>query len=643
MFHRFSAAAHRGSFRLSANARCNTAVQLSIRSLAAVAPQSIRNDPSSSFSKVLLLGAAAFASVCALASDATCEAEVEHRTGPLPVISLEEFRKYRDGRVWVTLDAGVYDVTPFLDAHPGGAERIMMTHGADLAKFWSVYQLHDRPHIRKLLEEYRVGSLSKKDYLTVKAETNFSNAYVKDPPRPQSINGKLRVPSMHPWNSEPADLSVLAESFFTPNDLFFVRNHNPVPLVDGKEWVLTVDANEKAGVQETTFTLDDLKTKFPRAEIICTLQCAGNRQEDYVSEDRPLYVAPHWRNGAIGNAKWAGVRLRDVLAACGMEVDKISLRQKDPNCKIVNFIGMDTDETGVPYAGVIPVAKALDPHGDAILAYEMNGVELPRDHGYPIRLLAPGHAGCRNVKWVQNIILSDEASELDSGSRLDRHFAPDVEWHDHKEHTALTRCPEKSGSCSRVVRIDQGPVIQTLPVQSIICSPANRSSVSGKDVEEIDIAGVAWSGAGRGICRVEVSIDEGKTFTAAELHSKDMTAEACNIAPEAGMGRNWAWTQFSKTLPLPQELIDRLKKGESVEVKVCSKAVDGDFNTQPEHMTHGWNVLGICVNHWSTIAVTLDPQLSPGEVRSPPPVPSPGSAFWADGKPNLISIAKPVK
>lgn len=54
-------------------------------------------------------------------------------------------------------------------------------------------------------------------------------------------------------------------------------------------------------------------------------------------------------------------------------------------------------------------------------------------------MLQSGHAGCRNVKWVQNIIVADEPSELDSGSRLDRHFAPDVEWHDHKEHTALTR------------------------------------------------------------------------------------------------------------------------------------------------------------------------------------------------------------
>ena len=81
---------------------------------------------------------------------------------------------------------------------------------------------------------------------------------------------------------------------------------------------------------------------------------------------------------------------------------------------------------------VIPIEKAIDPWGDAILAYEMNGETLPRDHGFPVRLLAPGTAGCRNPKWVRQIIVSAEASELDSGSRLDRHFAPDISFDEHK-------------------------------------------------------------------------------------------------------------------------------------------------------------------------------------------------------------------
>jgi sulfite oxidase len=75
----------------------------------------------------------------------------------------------------------------------------------------------------------------------------------------------------------------------------------------------------------------------------------------------------------------------------------------------------------------------------------MNGETLPRDHGFPVRLLAPGHAGCRNVKWVSSIMLTAEPSALDSGSRLDRHFSPDVSWETHLDHAAIDRCPEGKG------------------------------------------------------------------------------------------------------------------------------------------------------------------------------------------------------
>ena len=600
-------------------------------------------DPSGPFQHgAMVAGAVSLSGLGALAYALTESPEVHadvetpappgHPAAILPNISLKQFKKGQPERIWVAMDGGVYDVTPFLDAHPGGAHRIMMVHGQDLSKFWGVYQLHDRPHIRALLEEYRIGNLASDDYRQLKKETEFSNAYVNDPVRTAKAEGKLRIPSEHPWNSEPSDLSQLVETFYTPNDIFFIRNHNPVPYIQAEEYELEIEANERAGIQARRFTLKELKEKFPRHEVVSALQCAGNRQEDYVTEDRPLYVAPHWRNGAIGNAKWAGVKVRDVLRECGMDVDNIALGNKPANAKIANFIAYDTDETGVPYAGVIPVEKALDPFGDAILAYEMNGVDLPRDHGYPIRLLAPGHAGCRNVKWVQTIALTDEASELDSGSRLDRHFAPDISWMAHKEHVAADRCPERKGCtpCAMKVRADQGPVIQTLPVQSIICVPGNRTTLSAHQ-ESIDVKGVAWSGAGRGICRVEVSVDGGETFTACETRTAPRGA---NPPPESGQGRNHAWTQWEVTLPLPDNIKAQLKNGTAVEMEICCKAIDGDFNVQPERMTHGWNVLGICVNHWSRVQVKLCPTVPPGEVKKAPCTPKPGSPYWGDGTPN---------
>ena len=119
------------------------------------------------------------------------------------------------------------------------------------------------------------------------------------------------------------------------------------------------------------------------------------------------------------------------------------------------------------------------------------------------------------------------------------------------------------------MRVDQGPVIQTLPVQSIICTPANRITLSA-DTETIPVSGVAWSGAGRGICRVEVSLDDGKTFSACELIKDENKNDAPN--PEQGMGRNWAWTQFYLDAAIPPSVKERLQKGEKVFIHVVKTA-----------------------------------------------------------------------
>jgi hypothetical protein len=219
-----------------------------------------------------------------------------------------------------------------------------------------------------------------------------------------------------------------------------------------------------------------------------------------------------------------------------------------------------------------------------------------------------------------------------------RHFAPDINWSSHKEHVSKGRANEDSffpDTCKKhvgnvEVRVDQGPVIQTLPVQSIICKPANRVTLSGSNRDEIDVSGVAWSGAGRGICRVEVSVDGGKTFKAAELVKEPTECINCP-SPEAGMGRNWSWAQFHLKTKLPDDVIRKLRKGDLVNLDIYSKAIDGDFNAQPEKMDHGWNVLGICVNHWSKVTIKLDPSLPEGTLKSPPSIPKPGSPFWGDG------------
>ena len=146
-------------------------------------------------------------------------------------------------------------------------------------------------------------------------------------------------------------------------------------------------------VNDTIFTLDDLKTKFPKVDVTTVIQCNGNRREDfhYFDGETPAFGPPHWVAGAIGNSTWSGARLRDVLRASGMDVDNISLGKKDvPNHWMVGLLGYDMDEVGNQYCCSFPFDKAVDPFGDVILAYEMNGEPIPRSHGFPVRAIVPG-------------------------------------------------------------------------------------------------------------------------------------------------------------------------------------------------------------------------------------------------------------
>lgn len=212
--------------------------------------------------------------------------------------------------------------------------------------------------------------------------------------------------------------------------------------------------------KKIVYKLKDLKKKFKKHEVVTTLQCAGNRREDLHDKEHQIFISPHWVIGAMSTAKCksvcicsdlystspipailsspltvlsntypgGGVKLRDVLEDCGWDVDALALGEKMPpdGVKHVQMEGYDQDETGYTYGGSFPVEKAVDGLGEVILAYEMNGEELPRDHGYPVRMLIPGHVGARQVKWLHKINLSNEESKKSYQCKSYRHFAPDI-------------------------------------------------------------------------------------------------------------------------------------------------------------------------------------------------------------------------
>lgn len=284
--------------------------------------------------------------------------------------------------------------------------------------------------------------------------------------------------------------------------------------------------------------------------------------------------------------------MRDVLRYCGMDVDKMALGEPtefDSVQKHLQFQGYDADETGSNFGISIPVDKAVDGLGDCIFAFEMNGEPLPRDHGFPVRAIVPGFSGTRQCKWLHKVIVSDKESSSIWEQKIYRGFAPDVDFENDLAHWPPPR-------------LDQAPPVQEMPVQSLVCNPPQNTIIGMKGAISIYVDGVAWSGGGRKIERVEISIDGGKTWTASELF----------VPIEQRRNRHWSWTQFYKHFPLPPDVQDRLLKGEKVELDICSKAINSDFNVQPESSTPYWNARGVCINHWYHVKVRLDPNRAKG-------------------------------
>ncbi len=468
----------------------------------------------------------------------------------LPTFSRQEIGQHNkvEKRIWVTYRDGVYDITDFLPQHPGGSEKLMLAAGSAVDPYWQVFAQHNSEPVWEMLEEYRIGNIAVADRSENSCSTNQEGPYCDDPPR----SPVLKVNTKEPFNAETPPI-LLSEEFITPNELFFVRNHLPVPKCDPAEYTLEVAVE---GLAPVKFTLEDLKTKFPQHTVTATIQCAGNRREELnrVKEVRGLA----WTGGAIGNASWTGVKLRDVLEAAGLKPS-----QMEDEIRHIHFEGLDKNPlTGQCYGASIPVEKALDPLGDCLLAHTMNDTELPRDHGYPVRAVVPGTVGARNVKWVSRVVASSEEYDGQWQKRDYKGFSPSVDWSN--------------------VDFTKAPAIQELPVQSLISSPAD-GAVFGEEEDTVTVQGIAWSGGGRAVIRVDVSVDGGATWKEAELERHSQRPR-----------RAWAWTLWEVTLPLQA----------AVSTQLCCKAVDDSYNVQPDTTAPIWNLRGCLSNAWHRVNVT---------------------------------------
>ena len=274
---------------------------------------------------------------------------------------------------------------------------------------------------------------------------------------------------------------------FTPNGAFYVRWHldGILNTVDLAEWRLEITGNVE---EPKKLPLSAIVSKMPRISIAAVNQCSGNSR----SRMQPRVAGGQWGNGAMGNALWTGVSLRELLDAAKVK----------PGSVQVQFQGMDRGK-GPEGLGSNAFLKSLDLSDpvlrECILAYEMNGEPLPMLNGFPLRLIVPGYFATYWVKALTTIRVLDKADEnfwMKTGYRV-----PDT------PRGNTTPEEVKAGSVKTVP-------ITRMPVRSFIISPEEDAKIPmGMTVM---LRGIAFSGYG-GVTRVEVSDDDAKTWAPARL------------------------------------------------------------------------------------------------------------------------------
>ncbi|XP_057292466.1 sulfite oxidase-like [Hydractinia symbiolongicarpus] len=469
---------------------------------------------------------------------------------PQKLFSRQEVAKKnsKETGVWVIFGHDVYDITEFVANHPGGANYIMLAAGKNVEPYWEMYAFHKNGEVLDILKEYHIGELRKEDWVV--EESSKAGPFANDPKR----HPALIANSTEPFNAEtPPILAV--DKLITPNDLFFVRNHLPVPNLRSKDHKLIVKG---LGIKKTiVLTVDELKSKYKKVTLEAALQCAGNRR----SEMNPIKKVKglSWSHNAISNAVWGGVLLKDVLIRAGVEPE-------DKNLKHIHFEGADTDPTGAPYGASIPANRVFNKNTPILIAYEMNGEPLPRDHGFPLRILAPGIVGARNVKWLQKIVVSDKEYPGHWQQNDYKPFSPNIDWDN--------------------VDFSKSRAIQELPVTSAICSPPEGSVVNECD-EEVTVKGYAYSGGGNAIVRVDVTTDGGKTWHTAKINQTDQD-----------IYDTFSWALWECILPIPPN--------HNGKMEILCRAVDSSCNTQPETVAPIWNLRGVLNNAWHKMTLKVE-------------------------------------
>lgn len=363
---------------------------------------------------------------------------------------------------------------------------------------------------------------------------------------PDWKNKELIILSDKPWNVETPPH--LLDDKVTPVEKMFIRNNGLIPEgnIDINTWTLTIGGESVKTTK--TYKLKELKEKFKHYTYQLTLECGGNGRSGYF----PQTSGNQWEQGAVSCAEWTGVRLKDILADVGLKDDAV----------YIGYYGQDIHLSRTPNKSVIsrgvPIKKALE--DETLIAWAVNGKDIPLEHGFPLRLVIGGWPASVSGKWLDKIVVRNKEHD---GEKMSGHSYR-VPIHPIEPGEKLAETPENF------------KIIGAMPVKSLITYPKTGAVIdAGKT---LTLRGHAWAGD-LTINEVSLSLDYGVTW------------KKCNL--EAPKNR-LAWQHWSLALDFSQ-------KGY---FEVWVKATDSKGITQPMVIPQ-WNPGGYLNNACHRIAVKV--------------------------------------
>ena len=351
------------------------------------------------------------------------------------------------------------------------------------------------------------------------------------------------IRSDQPWNVEARPHQL--DDAITPFENIFIRNNGLIPEdIDASKWTLTIGGESVN--KEKIYTLSKLKTNFKAYTYQLVLECGGNGRAGFY----PPTAGNQWEEGAVYCSAWTGVRLKDVLEDVGIKSDAV----------YIGYYGADKHLNGDASKPVIsrgvPIAKAMQ--DETLIAWSLNGQDIPLAHGFPLRLVCGGWPASVSGKWLNKIVVRNREHD---GAKMtgDSYRVP-----------KYPVAPGAEGS------VEDMAIIESMPVKSLITYP--KTGAMFDKTKKLNVRGHAWAGE-LDISEVQVSVDFGATWTKCQLKK----------APN-----RLAWQQWSTDLIFPR----------AGYYEIWAKATDSKGVSQPM-VIPGWNPKGYLNNACHRIAVKV--------------------------------------